>query len=93
MEDRRERDFGLLHKVLGEQQFPFLRKNVVPAAKRTGADMLEFAVPEIVGVIGGRKSFKAAAKSVGKQTPRKQLGEGVAVQKGGREVVNGGESF
>ena len=53
-----------------------LRKYVVPAAKRIGADTLEFAVPEIGEVISGRKSFKTAAKSVGKQTLRKQLGEG-----------------
>ena len=38
--------------------------------------MLEFAVPEIGEVIRGRKSFKTAPKSVGKQTLRKQLGEG-----------------
>ena len=38
--------------------------------------MLEFAVPETGEVISGRKAFKTAAKSVGKQTLRKQLGEG-----------------
>ena len=48
----------------------------MPAAKRIGADMLEFAAPEIGEVISGRKSFKSAATSVGKQTMKKQLGEG-----------------
>ena len=48
----------------------------MPAVKRIGADMLEFAVPEIGEVISGRKSFKTAAKTVGKETLRKQLGEG-----------------
>ena len=38
--------------------------------------MLEFAVQEIGEVFSGRKSFKTAAKSVGKQTLRKQLSEG-----------------
>ena len=38
--------------------------------------MLEFAAPDIGEVISGRKSFKTAAKSVGKQTLRKQLGSG-----------------
>ena len=55
---------------------PFLRKYVVPAAKRIGGDMLEIAAPEIGENISGRKSFKKAAKSVGKQTLQKQLGIG-----------------
>ena len=37
---------------------------------------MEFAAPDIGEVISGRKSFKSAAKSVGKQTLGKQLGEG-----------------
>ena len=65
-----------LHKILGELQFRFLGKYIVPAAKRVGADLLEFAVPEIAEVVSGRKNFKTAAKSVGKQTLKKQLGSG-----------------
>ena len=38
--------------------------------------MLDFAVLEIGEVISGRKSVKTAAKSVGKQTLKKQLGSG-----------------
>ena len=70
------RGFGALAQVIGRTTIPFLRKYVVPAAKRVGADLLEFAAPEIGEVISGRKSFKSAAKSVGKQTLRKQLGGG-----------------
>ena len=72
------RDLGLLHKIqdIGKTILPFLRKYVVPAAKRIGADMLEFAAPEIGEVISGRRSFKTAAKSVGKQTLKKQMGSG-----------------
>ena len=66
------RGFGALAQVIGRTAIPFLCKYVVvPAAKRVGADLLEFAVPEIGEVISGRKSFKTAAKSVGKQTLRK----------------------
>ena len=72
---QRGRGFGALAQVIGRTAIPFLRKYVVPAAKRIAADMLEFAVPEIGEVISGRKSFKRAAKSVGKQTLKKQLGE------------------
>ena len=47
--------------------------------------MLGFAAPEIGEVIGGRSSFKSAAKSVGKQTLKKQLGEGCRRQIRGRK--------
>ena len=73
---QRGRGFGALAQVIGRTAIPFLRKYVVPAAKRVGADLLEFAVPEIAEVVTGRKNFQTAAKSVGKQTLRKQLGEG-----------------
>ena len=82
---QRGRGFGALAQVIGRTAIPFLRKFIVPAAKRIGADMLEFAAPEIGEVISGRKSFKSGAKNVGKQTKRKQLGEGRK-----KEVVNRG---
>ena len=70
------RGFGALAQVIGRTANAFLRKYVVPAAKRIRADMMEFAAPEIGEVISGRKSFKSAAKSVGNQTLKKQLVEG-----------------
>ena len=73
---QRGQGFGALAQVNGRTAIPFLRKNIVPAAKRVGADLLEFAVPEIAEVVTDRKNFKTAAKSVGKQTLKKQLGEG-----------------
>ena len=74
-----------LHKFLEERQIQFCVKKIVPAAKRVGADLLEFAVPEIAEVVTGRKNFKTAAKSVGRQTLRKQLGEGSHRQIRGRK--------
>ena len=73
---QRGRGFGALAQVIGRTAIPFLRKYIVPAAKRVGADLLEFAVPELAEVVSGRKNFKTAARSVGKQTLKKQLGEG-----------------
>ena len=74
---RQRRRFGAFAQVIGRTAIPFLRKHVVPAAKRIGADTLEFAPPEEIGeVISGKKSFKSAAKSVGKQTLKKQLSSG-----------------
>ena len=73
---QRGRGFGALAQVIVRTAIPFLLKNVVPSAKRVGADLWEFAVPEIAEVVSGRKNFKTTAKSVGRQTLRKQLGEG-----------------
>ena len=73
---QRGRSFSALAQVIGRTANPFLRKYTVPAAKRVGADLLEFAVSEIAEVAGGSKNFKTAAKSVGKQTLTKQLGSG-----------------
>ena len=60
---QRWRGFGDLAQVIGRTTIPFLRKYIVPAAKRVGADLLEFAVPEVADVVGGKKNFKTAAKS------------------------------
>ena len=73
---QRGRGFGALAQVIGRTAIPCLRKYIVPAAKNAGADLLEFAVSEIAEVVGGRKNFTRAAKSVGRQTLRKQLGRG-----------------
>ena len=73
---QRGRGFGALAQVIGRTAIPFLRKYIVPAAKRVGADFLEIAVPEIAEVVSGRKNFKTAARSVGKQTLKKQFGSG-----------------
>ena len=40
-------------------------------------------MPEFAEVVTGRKNFKTAAKSVGRQTLRKQLGEGSRGRTGG----------
>ena len=71
---QRGRGFGVLAHVIGRTAIPFLRKYVVPAAKRIGADMLDFAAPEAGEVFSRRKSFKTAAKSVGKKTLKKTIG-------------------
>ena len=72
----RGRGFCALAQVIGRTVIPFLRKYMFPAAKRVGADLLEFAAPKIAEVVSGRKNFKATAKSVGRKTLRKQLCNG-----------------
>ena len=68
--------FGALEQFIGRTPILFLRKYIVPVAKRVGADLLEFAAPETAEVVSGRKSFKTGAKSVGTQTRRKLSGSG-----------------
>ena len=72
---QRGRGFGALAQVIGRTAIPFSRKDIVPAANREAADLLEFAVPEEADVVSGKKKFKTAAKSVGRQTLGKQLGD------------------
>ena len=55
-----------------------------------GAGLLEHAAPEIAEVVSVRKNFKTAAKIVGRQTLRKQLGEESRRRKGavgGKELA------
>ena len=73
---QRGRGFSALAQVIGRTAIPILRKYVFPVAKRVGADLLEFAATEVAEVVSGRGIFKTAAKSVGRQTLRKQLSSG-----------------
>ena len=73
---QRGRGFGAPAQVNGRTAILFLRKDIVTAAKRAGADLLEFAVPEVVDVVSGKKNLNTAVKSVGRQTLRKQHGVG-----------------
>lgn len=73
---QRGRGFGALAQTLGRTAIPFIKKFIVPAAKRVGADFLELAAPEIGDVITGKKNVKTFAKDVGRKTVRKQLGGG-----------------
>ena len=54
---QRGRGSGALAQVIGKTAFLFLRKYIVPAAKRVGAELLEFAVPEVADSVSERKSF------------------------------------
>ena len=73
---QRGQGFGALSQVIGRTGIPILRNHIVPAEKRVRADLLEFAAPEIAEVVSGRKNFKTAAESGGRQTLRKNLRRG-----------------
>ena len=83
---QRGRRFGALAQVFVRTANPFLNKYIVPAAKRVCADLLVFAAAETAEVFSGRKNFKRAAKSVGRQTLGKELGSGSRKKKRAIEV-------
>ena len=68
---QRGRGFVALAQVVGRTAIPFLKRYVVPAARRIDADMLGSAVPEIADVFSVKQNFKTAAKHVGRQTLKK----------------------
>ena len=53
---------------------PCIKKYIVPAAKRIGADLFDTAAPETGEVVSGRKKLRTFSKYVGAKTVRKQLG-------------------
>ena len=59
---QRGRGFGALAQTLGRTAIPFIKKYIVPAAKRIGADLFEIAAPEIGEVVSGRKKLKRLQK-------------------------------
>ena len=71
---QRGRAFSALAQVIGRNAVPFLRKYIVPAAKRVSADLLEFAAPKNVEVVRGGGNFKTAEKSVGSKNSEKTVG-------------------
>ena len=74
------RGLSALAQVIGGTAIPHLGKYIPLLSKsqqqNLGADLLEFAAPEIGEVVSGRKYFKTAAKIMGRQTLRKQFGCG-----------------
>ena len=68
--------FSEFAQVLRRTAISRLRNYIVPAAERSGVDLLEFALPEIAEAVSGRKKFKTAAKIVGRVTLRKQMSIG-----------------
>ena len=51
----RGRGFGAFAQTLGKTAIPFIKKYIVPAAQRIGADLFENAAQEIGEVVSGNK--------------------------------------
>ena len=67
---QRGRGFGALAQVIGRTAIQFLHKYIVPAAKRVGTDLLEYAAPEIAEVVSGKK-IQDSCKECGKVNSEK----------------------
>ena len=59
---QRGRVFGALAQTLGRTAIPFLKKYIVPSAKRFGANLFEIAAPEIGEVFSEQKNSKYLQK-------------------------------
>ena len=59
---QRGRRFGALAQHLGRSAISFIKKCIIPAAKRIGADLFEIAAPDIGEVVSGRKNSKHLQK-------------------------------
>ena len=68
------RGSGVLAQVNGRSATPFMRKIIVPAAIRVGADLLEFAVSENADVVSCKKKFQDTYKECGKANPENTIG-------------------
>ena len=71
---QRGRGFGALAQTLGRTAIPFIKKYIVPAAKRIGADLFEIAAPEIGEVVSGRRKLKNICKRRGNKNSSETIG-------------------
>ena len=72
--------FGALASGIGRIALPLARKFVLPATKRTGKELLLQSVPELMDVIGKKKSPKQALKNTISNTVKKQTAGSLALR-------------
>ena len=84
------RGFGALAQVIGRTATLFWRIFVIPAAKRIGADMLEFAAPEMESLLAIEIFSSRLQRLWEDRHWENNSTKGAA---GWKEVVNRGESF
>jgi hypothetical protein len=67
---------GALVAGVGRVALPFIRRVILPAAKRIGRELFSQALPQAIEVIAKRKTPKQALKQAISNTVRKQIGGG-----------------
>ena len=63
--------FGALAAGIGRVALPLARRFILPTAKRIGKELLKQSVPEILDVVGSKKSPKQAFKNTIGKTVKK----------------------
>ena len=81
---QRGRGFGALAQVIGRTAIPFLRKYIVPAAKRMGADILDLPHQRLESLLAVENISNRLQSVKGEQNWRKQLGGGSRRRTAGR---------
>ena len=71
---QRGRGFGALVQTLGRIAIPYIKKYIVPAAKRIGAILFEIAAPEIGESVGGCKKTQNICKRCGNKGSLETIG-------------------
>ena len=66
--------FGALAAGIGRVALTLARRFILPTAKRIGKELLKQSVPEILDVVGSKKSPKQAFKNTISKTVKKQTG-------------------
>ena len=77
---QRDSGFGALAGGIGPVALPLARKFVLPAAKRIGKELLLQSVPELMDIIGKKKSPKQALKNTISNTVKKQTDGSLALR-------------
>ena len=72
---RRESGFGALAAGIGRVAQPLARRFFLSTAKRIGKELLKQSVPEILDVVGCKKSRKRAFKKTISKTVKKHTGD------------------
>ena len=72
--------FGALASGIGRIALPLARTFIIPAAKRSGKELLLQSVPELMDVVNKKKSPKQALKNTISNTVKKQTGGSLALR-------------
>ena len=87
----RQRGSGLGALAAGIRRvaLPLARRFILPTAKRIGKELLKQSVPEILDVVGNKKSPKQAIKNTISKTVKKQTGGSPRITLRRRKSIGG----
>ena len=81
--------FGFLAAGIGRVALPLARRFILPTAKRIGKELLKQSIPEILDVVGKRKSPKQSIKNTISKTVKKQTGGSRRIASRRRKSIRG----